>query len=69
MLIAMPPTPFTYKTNKKLKVEGFQSPSHSMLRCHINEENGWFANANTQRPLWLEGKISLLGVDCDKGHL
>jgi hypothetical protein len=40
-----------------------------MLCCHINEENGWLVNANTQRPLWLEGKISPLGVDRDKGHL
>lgn len=68
MLIAMPPTPFIYKMNTKSKEEGFQSPSHSILCYHIDEENGWLANANTRRLLWLEGEISSLGVDCDKRH-
>lgn len=39
-----------------------------MLCCHIDEENGLLIDENIQRPLWLEGEISPLGVDRDKGH-
>jgi hypothetical protein len=64
----MSPTPFTYKMNTKSKNKGFQSPSHFHASCHIDEKNSLLIDANTQRPLWLEGEINLLGVDCDKGH-
>jgi hypothetical protein len=32
---------------------------------HIDEK---IVNANTQKILWLEGKINLLGIDGNKSH-
>jgi hypothetical protein len=55
--------------NAKPKGEGLQSPSGSIPCWHINEENCRPFDINTQRPLWLEEKIGLLGIDHDKGLL
>jgi hypothetical protein len=35
---------------------------------HIDEKSCPPIDANTQKPLWLEGKIGLLGIDHNKGH-
>jgi hypothetical protein len=62
-------TPLAYKMNEKTKEKGFQSLSRSMPCWHINEKKHWPTNVNIQRPLWLEGETSLLGIDCDKTHI
>jgi hypothetical protein len=39
-----------------------------MSYWHINEKNCQLANANTQKPLWLEGKIGPIVINRDKCH-
>jgi hypothetical protein len=64
----MPLTSFTYKMNAKLKEEGFQRPLCFMPCWHIDEEKHQPVIVNTQRPLWLEVEICLLGINRDKSH-
>jgi hypothetical protein len=55
--------------NANRKEEGLQNPSHSMPCWHINAKNHQPTGANiSQRPLWLEGEIGLLGIDRHKDH-
>jgi len=35
---------------------------------HIDEKNYQLVDANTQKSLWLEGKLNPLGIDGNKGH-
>jgi hypothetical protein len=54
--------------NAKPKEEGLQNPSCSMPYQHFDEKSHPPIDANTQRPIQLEGKIGLLGIDHDKGQ-
>jgi hypothetical protein len=54
--------------NAKPEEVGLQNPLCSMPYQHFDEQSHLPINANTQRPIWLEGKIGLLGIDHDKGH-
>jgi len=52
----------------KSKEEDFQTFSHFMSCWHINEENCWLVDANTQQPLKLEEETSPLNIDRDKSY-
>jgi hypothetical protein len=61
----MPPTPFAYKMNGKLKKKtSMPFTIHAMLE--FGEKNHKSIDANTQRPLWLEGQTCPLGINCNK---
>jgi hypothetical protein len=61
-------TPFAYKMYTKFKEEGFQCSSFSMPHWHNNEETHLHVNEDIPKPLQLEGKTCLVGIDCDKDH-